>query len=54
MKPITNNLKSLFQGLWNDPELINEIKKANLTKEQLYNHLTIGRITLKEYIQAVK
>ena len=54
MKPITKPLKNILQGLWYDAELVTEIKKANLNKEQLYNYLSIGKITLAEYVNAVK
>ena len=52
MKRITKSLQRIASELWNDKELVIEIKKANLNKEQLYNHLTSGRITLSEYLQA--
>jgi hypothetical protein len=54
MKPIIKSFKSVLQGLVYDQELVNEIKKANIDKECLYNHLSSGRITLEEYVQAVK
>lgn len=54
MKLITKNFKTALQGLLFDQELVTNIKKAKLDKEHLYNHLISGKITLEEYVQAVK
>lgn len=54
MKLITKSFKNALQGLLYDQELVTNIRKANLNKEYLYNHLISGKITLEEYVQAVK
>jgi hypothetical protein len=54
MKLITKNIKSILLELWHDKELVNEIKRANVNNELLYNYLTSGKITLQEYVQAAK
>lgn len=54
MKPITKSLKNMLQDLFYDRDLVNEIKKSNVDKGHLYNHLISGRITLEEYVHAVK
>jgi len=54
MKAITNALKKATQELFFDQELVQTIKEIKIKKEYLYNHLLSGRITLEEYIHAIK
>jgi hypothetical protein len=37
-----------------DEELVTTIKEEKVSKHLLYNYLIAGRITLKEYLKAVK
>ncbi len=46
-------MKSIISELFFDRELVRTAKKANLTKDQLYNQLSQGRITLQEYLKMV-
>ncbi|MBE7171879.1 MAG: hypothetical protein INR73_14925 [Williamsia sp.] len=45
--------KSIFQDLVFDRELVKTVKSANVGKDQLYNLLVQGRITLQEYLKLV-
>lgn len=46
-------MKSIIMNLLFDLELVNGARKANVDKNQLYNELVQGRITLQEYLQMV-
>ena len=47
-------MKTLFSSLFFDKELVKEIRTAKLTKETLYARLLDGKITLQEYLAAIK
>lgn len=47
------NMKSIIRDLLFDTELVKQARKANVNKDQLYNQLMQGRITLQEYLQIV-
>lgn len=47
-------MKSLFKSLFFDKEVVVNIKKSNVDKEILYNHLFNGKITMQEYLVASK
>lgn len=47
------SMKSIIAALFYDRELVNNVKKANINKDQLYNQLFQGRITLQEYLKMV-
>lgn len=42
---------TIIKELIFDNELVNSIKKTTITKDQLYNQLISGKITLKEYLR---
>ena len=44
---------SIFKDLVFDRELVKTVKRANISKDQLYNLLVQGRITLQEYLRMV-
>ena len=46
-------MKSIIQNLFFDRELVKNAKKANINRNQLYNQLSQGRITLQEYLKMV-
>lgn len=46
-------MKSIIRELFFDRELIRTARKANVSKDQLYNQLSQGRITLQEYLKLV-
>ena len=46
-------MKSLIKELFFDKAIVNEIQKNHISDAQLYNLLNAGKITLKEYVQAV-
>ena len=54
MKPLTKSLQKFFLELSFDKQLVRQIKKANIDQDLLYNYVTNGRITLEEYLHAVK
>lgn len=45
-------MKSIIQTLTFDQELVHNLKEVN--KGQLYIQLVTGKITLREYLQAIK
>jgi hypothetical protein len=47
-------MKSIMKTIFFDEELVTTIKEEKINKHQLYNYLIAGRITLKEYLKAVK
>jgi len=47
-------MKSIFNELLFDTEVVNKLKEAHLNKEYLYNLLFSGKITLQEYLDANK
>lgn len=44
---------SILKDLIFDRELVKTVKRANISKDQLYNLLVQGRITLQEYLRMV-
>ena len=46
-------MKSIIRDLFYDRELVKTAKKAHVSKDQLYNQLSQGRITLMEYLKMV-
>lgn len=47
-------MKQLLKALFFDREMVTAIKAAKPSKEQLYAALISGRITMKEYIAAIR
>lgn len=47
-------MKALLKELFYDVKVVEEIEKAKLDKNILYNHLCNGKITLQEYLSAEK
>jgi hypothetical protein len=47
-------MKWIIKNLSFDSELVNSLKKEKINKGRLYNYLIAGKITLNEYIQALK
>ena len=47
-------MKTIIQALAFDKELVHHLKEVNVSKGHLYNQLVSGKITLQEYLQAVK
>ncbi|MEJ7766732.1 MAG: hypothetical protein WKF89_02900 [Chitinophagaceae bacterium] len=47
-------MKSIFQALFFDKKQATDPKNATKIKYFLYNKLTNGEITLKEYLQLIK
>ncbi|MEO6721020.1 MAG: hypothetical protein ABIN67_11645 [Ferruginibacter sp.] len=45
-------MKSYIKELFFDKEVVTIIKNANVNKEQMYNLLFSGRITMEEYLNA--
>lgn len=53
VKNIIMTTKSIFTDLVFDRELVKTVKRANVSKDQLYNLLVQGKITLQEYLRMV-
>jgi len=47
-------MKTIIQALVFDKELVHHLKEVNAGKGLLYTQLVSGKITLQEYLQAVK
>ena len=47
------NTKSIFKDMVFDRELVKTVKRTNISKDQLYNLLVQGKITLQEYLRMV-
>jgi hypothetical protein len=46
-------MTTILKDLFFDKELVDQLKKMKVDKDQLYIQLMNGKITLKEYIAAV-
>ena len=46
-------MKSIISDLLFDRDLVKTVKKVNINKDQLYNLLSQGKITLQEYLKMV-
>lgn len=54
MKTITKRFIKAIGHLSYDHKLVYCLKMSRVNKELLYNYLIQGRITLEEYVQAIK